>query len=83
MKGASFARQGEASDLELVPTWVTVWVRNVAPHRKATLCNKKSPKTEVFEDFWSCYPDLNQRPHPYQKVSAFFAECPFILIYAS
>lgn len=51
MKGASFARQGEASDLELVPTWVTVWVKNVAPHRKTTFCNKKSPKPEVFEDF--------------------------------
>ena len=66
MKGASFARQGEASDLELVPTWVTVWVKNVAPHRNTTFCNKKSPKPEVFEDFWSCWADLNRRPHPYQ-----------------
>ena len=46
MKGVSFARQGEASDLELVPTWVTVWVRFFDPHRKTTICNKKSPKTE-------------------------------------
>lgn len=51
VKGASFARQGEASDLELVPTWVTVWVRIFDPHCKTTFCNKKSPKTEVFEDF--------------------------------
>ena len=29
VKGASFARQGEASDLELVPTWVTVWVNHL------------------------------------------------------
>ena len=68
MKGASFARQGEASDLELVPTWVTVWVGIFEPHRKTTFCNKKSPKTEVFEDFWSCWADLNRRPHPYQLI---------------
>ena len=66
MKGESFARQGEASDLELVPTWVTVWVRFFDPHRETTFCNKKSPKAEVFEDFWSCWADLNRRPHPYQ-----------------
>ena len=66
MKGVGFARQGEASDLELVPTWVTVWVRIFDPHRKTTICNKKSPKTEVFEDFWSCWADLNRRHHPYQ-----------------
>lgn len=30
MKGASFAPTGEASDLELVPTRVTVWVRSDA-----------------------------------------------------
>ena len=36
------------------------------PHRFITFCNKKSPKTEVFEDFWSCYPDSNWGPHPYQ-----------------
>ena len=46
MKGASFARQGEASDLELVPTWVAVWVRFFDLNRKTTFCNKKSPKTE-------------------------------------
>ena len=75
MKGASFARQGEASDLELVPTWVAVWVRFFDPHRKTTICNKKSPKTEVFEDFWSCWADLNRRPHPYQ----FFFTCFYLL----
>ena len=73
MKGASFARQGEASDLELVPTWVTVWVRFFDPHRKTTICSKKSPKTEVFEDFWSCWADLNRRPHPYQAPPELFS----------
>ena len=33
---------------------------------KQLFATKKSPKTEVFGDFWSCYPDLNRRPHPYQ-----------------
>ena len=27
--------------------WVTVWVKNFWPTRKATFCNKKSPKTAV------------------------------------
>ena len=46
--------------------WVTVWVRNFWPTHKVTFCNKKSPKTEVSGDFWSCYPDSNWGPHPYQ-----------------
>lgn len=31
--------------------WVTVWVRFFDLNRKTAFCNKKSPKTEVFEDF--------------------------------
>ena len=38
------------------------------PHRFIAFCNKKSPKTEVFGDFWSCYPDSNWGPHPYQSI---------------
>ena len=37
---------------------------------KQLFATKKSPKTEVFGDFWSCYPDLNRRPHPYQLIGA-------------
>ena len=33
---------------------------------KQLFATKKSSKTEVFEDFWSCWADLNRRPHPYQ-----------------
>ena len=33
---------------------------------KQFFATKKSPKTAVFRDFWSCYPDLNWGPHPYQ-----------------
>ena len=33
---------------------------------KVHLCNKKAPKTEVFDAFWSCWADSNRRPHPYQ-----------------
>ena len=36
------------------------------PHQKIKIRNKKALKTEVFKAFWSCYPDLNRRPHPYQ-----------------
>ena len=28
--------------------------------------NKKAPKTEAFDAFWSCWADSNRRPHPYQ-----------------
>ena len=43
------------------------------PHRFIAFCNKKSPKTEVFGDFWSCYPDLNWGPHPYQAPPELFS----------
>ena len=36
------------------------------PHQKIKIRNKKALKTEVFKAFWSCYPDLNWGPHPYQ-----------------
>ena len=36
------------------------------PHLKVRLYNKKAPKTEVFDAFWSCWADSNRRPHPYQ-----------------
>ena len=52
MKGASFARQGEAGDLELVPTWVTAWGRNFQPPHKTIFLQQKSPKAEVSEGFW-------------------------------
>lgn len=38
------------------------------PHQKIKIRNKKPSKTEVFEGFWSCYPDLNWGPHPYQLI---------------
>jgi hypothetical protein len=36
------------------------------PHLKVRFSNKKAPKTEVFDAFWSCWADSNRRPHPYQ-----------------
>ena len=38
------------------------------PHCFQHLCNKKAPKTEVFDAFWSCWADSNRRPHPYQEI---------------
>ena len=35
-------------------------------HHFQRFCNKKAPKTEVFDAFWSCWADSNCRPHPYQ-----------------
>lgn len=45
--------------------------------------NKKASKTEVFKAFWSCYPDLNRRPHPYQAALELFSNyfSYFIAIY--
>ena len=44
----------------------------VAPHfdthQQVHFCNKKAPKTEVFDAFWSCWADSNRRPHPYQVI---------------
>ena len=48
-------------------------ITEIDMHNKATFCNKKSPKTEVFEDFWSCWADLNRRPHPYQATLVLFS----------
>ena len=50
-----------------------MWVRNFCSPHKVTFCNKKSPKTEVFGDFWSCYPDSNWGPHPYQAPPELFS----------
>ena len=36
------------------------------PHHFQRFCNKKAPKAEVFDAFWSCWADSNCRPHPYQ-----------------
>ena len=38
------------------------------PHIKVRFSNKKAPKTEVFDAFWSCWADSNRRPHPYQVI---------------
>ena len=82
MKGASFARQGEAGDLELVPTWVTAWGRNFQPPHKTIFLQQKSPKAEVSEGFGSCWADLNRRPHPYQATPELFSNyfCRFMAI---
>ena len=54
----------------------------IAPHfdpdKKVRFPNKKTPKTKVFDAFWSCWADSNRRPHPYQKAVNAFALCPFI-----
>ena len=39
------------------------------PHHFQRFCNKKAPKTEVFDAFWSCWADSNCRPHPYQSTN--------------
>ena len=48
------------------------------PHCFQHFCNKKAPKTEVFDAFWSCWADSNRRPHPYQKAVDAFTAYPFI-----
>ena len=39
-----------------------------APHHFRRFRNKKAPKSEVFDAFWSCWADSNRRPHPYQPI---------------
>ena len=43
-----------------LPTYEKI-IRNLV-----SFSNKKTPKTEVFDAFWSCWADSNRRPHPYQ-----------------
>ena len=45
---------------------------------KVHFCNKKAPKTEVSDAFWSCWADSNRRPHPYPKALLLFSEYPFM-----
>ena len=53
------------------------------PHQKIKIRNKKALKTEVFKAFWSCYPDLNWGPHPYQLTKGCCCLLLFILPYCS
>jgi hypothetical protein len=48
------------------------------PHYFQRFYNKKAPKTEVFDAFWSCWADSNRRPHPYQKAVDAFTVYPFM-----
>ena len=51
--------------------WVTVWVRSVDPHfdphKIQQKQNKNSRNQAISGVSWSCYPDLNWGPHPYQQ----------------
>ena len=40
-----------------------MWVKN---HLKSNENEKIARSQEETSDFWSCYPDLNRGPHPYQ-----------------
>jgi len=43
---------------------------------------RKSPETLEFQDFfWSCWADLNRRPHPYQLGRAYRRWSLFVLFY--
>ena len=51
------------------------------PHCFQHFCNKKAPKTEVFDAFWSCWADSNRRPHPYQLQNDCFSLLLVIVTY--
>ena len=71
-----YRREGKASSPVLFGSFRTFRCvghgvgQAVAPHfeprLKVHFYNKKAPKTEVFDAFWSCWADSNRRPHPYQ-----------------
>jgi len=39
----------------------------------------KTLENTRFSRVWSCYPDLNWGPHPYQKALSLFMAYPFML----
>lgn len=51
VKEASFAPTGEARDLELVPTRVTVWVNFFTVSKSELFTQQNTPKTIVFGCF--------------------------------
>ena len=59
--GHELAVGGKAADCQ--PMWVTVWVRQLTHILTHTIFsvfdNKKAPKTEVFDAFWSWWCDSN------------------------
>ncbi len=53
------------------PVWVKLWVAQpdplFDPHFIREKQNKNSRNPPISGVSWSCYPDLNWRPHPYQR----------------
>ena len=53
------------------PVWVKLWVNPpdplFDPHYFEGKQNKNSRNPAISGVSWSCYPDLNWRPHPYQR----------------
>ena len=58
------------------PVWVKLWVTPpdplFDPHYFEGKQNKNSRNPPISGVSWSCYPDLNWRPHPYQFFSSYF-----------
>ncbi len=54
------------------PVWVKLWVTPpdplFDPHYFWRKQNKNSRNPPISGVSWSCYPDLNWRPHPYQLI---------------
>ena len=54
------------------PVWVKLWVTPpdplFDPHYFEGKQNKNSRNPPISGVSWSCYPDLNWRPHPYQLI---------------
>ena len=67
------------------PVWVKLWVTPpdplFDPHYFEGKQNKNSRNPAISGVSWSCYPDLNWRPHPYQKATACFMGCLVMLFY--
>ena len=51
--------------------WVKMWGKHLTYTKNQNL-QQKILKAEVFEDFWSCYPDLNWESHSHQAILDIF-----------
>ena len=56
--------------------YVAKTFRGILITRKSCKKQKKTPEIRRFQVFlWSCWADLNRRPHPYQRENQTFSRC--------
>ena len=62
--------------------WFVMWSNSKCRNSNSQKSAESKRKPTVFSGkqrvLWSCYPDLNWRPHPYQYADTHFTPYPFV-----